>query len=99
MKPFEGNDEVHHYSIQDQIRVFGLMQNWLGDNTTYMDKLFTFQIMCLMAEKSPSELTASFGRSYMNLEDYYTFDNEFKFYRFEEECCIDMRHPEMKMTV
>jgi hypothetical protein len=31
------------------VRTFGLMQNWLNDNVTYMDKLFTLQVMALMA--------------------------------------------------
>ena len=32
----------------------------------------------------------------MNLEDYLTFDNNYKFYSFVLECCINLQNGEMK---
>jgi hypothetical protein len=40
-------------TCKDQLRSFGLMQNWLHDNTTFLDKMFTLQVMALMAKKDP----------------------------------------------
>jgi hypothetical protein len=62
------------------------MQNWLNDNTTYLDKTFTLQVMALMARQNPLALQRTLGKDdYLDLEDYFTMDNDRSFYRFKKE--------------
>ncbi len=60
------------------------MQNNLCDNVVYIDKLLTLQIMALMSETDPQALAIDLKSQHIDLSKYYSFDNDYNFYSFNE---------------
>lgn len=75
--------------IRDQVQAFGIMMNFLMDNTVFLNKGFTAMIMALMRGKGNyNNFTTHVKTEYTSLTDYYAFDNNFSFYKFGLEYTI-----------
>ena len=60
------------------------MQNQLCDGAVYLDKLTTLQVVGLMTNLTPDVVSSKGSLSFYTLEDHFTFDNSFNFYKFME---------------
>ena len=63
---------------------FACVSNWLMDNAVYQEKLFTLSVMALQKQMTQMQLISELETTWLDLEEYMVFDNDFKFHSFRE---------------
>ena len=64
-------------------QLLGVMYNQLADILLIQDRTFLLQMICLMLEQTVDEVIPMFRKGLIDLSQFYTFDNEFKFHKFD----------------